>query len=271
MEQVFINGERALPGVPLRALFYGEGLFETFRYKSRLPVFFRKHYERMERGAALLGIPLIGMAALTGLIDKALSDSRLPDAYVKVCLLSGGGSSYYDYPASGDIVIIVRDYRAREEPVKANICSFKRHSESPIRRIKSLNYLENVIARREANRTGYNESAILNEKGEITECTSSNIFWARKDTLYTPSLDCGLLAGITREILINFASEVGLAVEEGGYYPEDLAGSRFAFLTNSLSGSLLISELGGLSLPLKDELYESIKKLLRVKLGWDQN
>jgi hypothetical protein len=60
-------------------------------------------------------------------------------------------------------------------------------------------------------------------------------------------------------------------VEEGGHYPEDLAGSRFAFLTNSLSGSLLISELGGLSLPLGDELYESIKKLLYAKLGWDQN
>ncbi len=225
----------------------------------------------MERGAALLGIPLMGIAALTGLIDKALSDSRLPDAYVKVCLLSGGGFNYYDYPASGDIIIIVRDYRPRGEPVRADICSFKRHSGSPIRRIKSLNYLENVVARREANRTGYNESAILNEKGEITECTSSNIFWVGKDTLCTPSLDCGLLAGVTREILINSAPELGLTVEEGGYYPEDLAGSRFAFLTNSLSGSLLISELGGLSLPLGDELYESIKKLLYAKLGWDQN
>ena len=269
MEQVFINGKSTQPGVPLRALFYGEGVFETFRCKAGMPVFFEKHYSRMERGAGLLGIPLAGIGNLINLIEQALSDTHLPDAYVKVCLLSDGGSNYYDSPKRGAVAIIIRDYIPREEPVKVSISNFNRNSGSPVTRIKSLNYLENVIARREANRTGFDESLFLNERGELSECTSSNIFWVKKYTLYTPSFECGILPGVTREILIKSVSALGLTIEEGRYYPEDLEGSGFAFLTNSLSGSLIISRLGGLNLPVHDDLYESIKKQLHSKLGWD--
>ncbi|MFI5322170.1 MAG: aminotransferase class IV [Thermodesulfobacteriota bacterium] len=268
LEQVFINGKRTQPEVPLRAVFYGEGVFETFRFKSGMPVFFEKHYSRMEHGAGVLGIPHIGIGDLADLIKQAVSETRLSDAYVKVCLLSEGSSAYYDYPTKGDILVIVREYAPREEPVKISNSSFKRSSESPVYRIKSLNYLENVIARREANQKGFDESLFVNENEEIAECTSSNIFWIGNDTLYTPSIDCGILPGITREILINSVSELGITVEEGRFSPEDIAGCEFAFLTNSLSGSFIISQLGGLNLPVKNHLYESVKELLHEKLEW---
>jgi 4-amino-4-deoxychorismate lyase len=268
LEQVFINGKSTQPIVPLRALFYGEGVFETFRYKTAMPVFFEKHYARMERGARLLGIPLAGIGDLIKLIEQALSDTYLSDAYVKVCLLSDGGYNYYDSPKRGEIAIIIRDYVPREESIKVAIGNFKRSSESPVNRIKSLNYLENVIARRGANRAGFDESLFLNERGELLECTSSNIFWIKEDTLYTPSLECGILPGVTREILINSVSDLGVTVAEGGFTTEDIAGAEFAFLTNSLSGSLIISKFEGLNLRVKDELYESIKKRLHSKLGW---
>jgi 4-amino-4-deoxychorismate lyase len=268
LEQVFINGNSIPTEIPLRALFFGEGLFETFRYNNRMPLFFNMHYERMEAGARMLQIPLMDKDSVIELVKKAVIDSGLPDAYVKICVLSGGSLNYYDIPEKGDIAIIIRDYAVRKEPVRASVNSFKRSSESPIRRVKSLNYLENVMARREAGLSGYDESIFLNERGEITESTSGNIFWFNNDVLFTPSLGTGILPGITRAVLIKFMHELGLRVEEGGYRPEHLVGSSFAFLTNSLVGSVLLMQLGEIVFPLNDKLYEGVRKLLTAKLGW---
>lgn len=268
MEQVFINGERADSRIPLRALFFGEGLFETFRYKSRMPLFFGRHYDRMERGARLLRIPFVERDDLDGIVKTVVTNSGIPDAYVKICLLSNGSLNYYNDAARGDIAIVVRDYEPRTEPVMVCINEFRRISDSPIHGVKSLNYLENIIAWREARLKGCDEAVFLNERGEITEGTASNIFWVEKDTLYTPSVECGILPGIIREILLDSVSTLGLGVEEGGYYPEFMFNSRFAFLTNSLSGSMLISRLDNTELPLDDGLYKSIKKLMLTELGW---
>jgi 4-amino-4-deoxychorismate lyase len=80
LEQVFFNGKRVGPEIPLRALFFGEGLFETFRYRFRMPVFINKHYSRMERGAGLLGIHFIERERFTELIEEAVSGSGIRDA-----------------------------------------------------------------------------------------------------------------------------------------------------------------------------------------------
>lgn len=267
-EQVYINGEKLDSPLPLRALFFGEGLFETFRYKSRMPLFFDRHYDRMSRGARLLRIPLMGRDGLADLVDKILVNSGNTDANVKICLLSDGDLNYYSHPARGDIVVIVRDYNSPKERVRVCINEFRRSAGSPIRRIKSLNYLENIIARRDALRKGYNEAIFLNERGEIAEGTASNVFWVENNTLRTPSVECGILPGIIRELLINSANELGFRVEEGGYDPECLTRSRLTFLTNSLTGPVFITQLDETALPFDNGLYEAIKKLVFTRLGW---
>ncbi|MEW6145121.1 MAG: aminotransferase class IV [Thermodesulfobacteriota bacterium] len=267
-EQVYINGTKLDSPLPLRALFFGEGLFETFRYKCRMPLFFDKHYDRMSRGARLLRIPLMERDRLAEHVNKVIINSGISDAYVKICLLSDGGPNYYDNPARGDIAIIVRDYNSSKERVRVCINKFARCADSPVRSIKSLNYLENIIARREASRKGYDEAIFLNERGEIAEGTAGNIFWVEEDTLRTPSVECGLLPGIIRELLMNSVGDIGLRLEDGAYHPERLAGSRMAFLTNSLSGTVLISELGETALPFDYELYGAIKNLVFSRLGW---
>jgi 4-amino-4-deoxychorismate lyase len=268
-EQIYINGKRIETTFSLRTLFFGEGVFETFRCKSRMPIFFDKHYERMSRGAGLLRIPLMDREELADLVNKIVMDSGYSDAYVKVCLLSNGGLKYYGNPERGDIAVVVRAYDSRKEPVKVCVSEFQRSSGSPVRSIKSLNFLENIVARREALSKGYDEAIFLNERGEIAEGTASNVFWVRKNTLCTPSVGCGLLPGIIREILINSAYELGLRIEEGRYGPGCLTASTFAFLTNSLSGAVLISQLGETAIhPFDNELYEAIKNLVFTRLGW---
>ena len=268
LEQVFLNGERIGPEIPLRALFFGEGLFETFRYRFRVPALIGKHYSRMERGAEVLGIPFIEREKFTALVEKAVTGSGIRDAYVKVCLLSRGGLDYYDSASDGDIAIVVKAYESRNGVVKACISEFQRSSDSPVRSLKSLNYLENIMARRAAQGGGCDEAVFLNERGEVVEGSASNIFWVEGDTLYTPSIDCGILPGTTRELLLNSANQVGLRVEEGRYSPECVSDSRFAFLTSSLAGSSFLSHFNHSIFTPGDELYESIKRLLFMGLGW---
>ncbi len=267
-EQAFINGNRVEGRLPLRTLFYGEGVFETFRYRDKLPVFFDKHYERMKKGAEILGLPLPEINYTVSLVDKAVSESGYSDSYVKICLLSDGGIRFYELAERGSFLIIVRGYTVPEWSVKACVNSFKRSSESPVLSIKSMNYLENVLARRGANASGFDETLFLNERDEITEGSASNIFWIKDGVLHTPSIDCGILPGVTRGIILNYASELGLQAEEGHYFLRDLIDADFAFFTNSIIGSLPVSHINTHSFPAVNAIYSGIKELLFNKLGW---
>lgn len=267
--QVLINGKRAEGGLPPRTLFYGEGVFETFRYRHGLPVFFDKHCGRMKQGAEVLGIPAPGVSRIEDFVKKAVSESGYTDAYVKVCLLSEGGARFYDPPEGGSVLVAVTGYTVSEGPLKACVSSFRRSSVSPLAGIKSMNYLENVLARRAAVASGFDEALFLNERGEIAEGSASNVFWVKGRVLYTPSLDCGVLPGITRAVLLDSASQLGLEAEEGRYFLRDLIGSEFAFLTNSLMGSLPVSHLDGSGFPAGHTVYEGVKRLLLKKLKWD--
>lgn len=267
-ERVFINGERAENELPLRTLFYGEGVFETFRNKSDLPLFFSNHYQRLKRGANLLRIPFPEITDLSKSLRDAVEQTSYSDAYVKVCLLSQGGTRFYDDPEKEVTVVFVKEYTSGKEPVTTLVHSNKRYSLSPLLQIKSTNYLDNIIARREAVEKGYDEALFVNERDEITEGSASNIFWYKDGVMFTPSLECGLLPGITRNILLDIVPEIGLEVREGRYFLTDIINSEFAFLTNSIIGSALISRVDHYEMSVDDEMYREIKKLLIEKLKW---
>ncbi|MEQ9619298.1 MAG: aminotransferase class IV [Deltaproteobacteria bacterium] len=267
-EQVFIDGERAESLLPLRTLFYGEGVFETFRYKSRLPVFFPVHYQRMKRGAELLRIPIPEISGLSMQVRNAVEEAGYSDAYVKVCLLSQGSSRFYDNPEKEAILVIIKEYSATKEPVKTLVHPVKRYSESPLLRIKSMNYLENIAARREAIEKGFDEALFLNHRDEITEGSASNVFWFKDGVIFTPSLECGLLPGITRDILLNNIPELGIEVREGRYFPSDIIDSDFAFFTNSITGCSLISRINDCNISVDQRRYGDLKELLIEKLKW---
>ena len=108
-EYIFIDGEPFKEAFPLRSLFYGEGLFETLRWKGELPIFWNKHIERMKKGAGVLGIPFPGGKAVKEGVENAILDSQIPDAYVKICLLSHGTTIFYENPEA-DFVSYIIDF-----------------------------------------------------------------------------------------------------------------------------------------------------------------
>jgi len=265
---IYINGNRVYDGLPLRSLFFGEGVFETFRYKSGLPVHYDKHMTRLEEGARLICLEMPDAGYIKGLIEGAVRDSGMSDVYVKLSILSEGSNPFYENSQGSQVLILVKEYPKSKDSIKAGVCSFTKNSNSPILKIKSFNYLENIIARREALAKGYDEVLFLNEEGNITEGSAGNIFWYKTGTLYTPSVDCGLLPGTTREILLDIRDSLGIEIEEGGFSLEELISSELAFFTNSLMGSVPISQIDNQMIPMNNPVYTMFQQALLVELGW---
>jgi len=243
-------------------------VFETFRWRAAPPAFWDRHLLRMRNGAEVLGIPFPGVGDMERAVERAVLDSRIPDAYVKICLLSQGASAFYENPRGASILVVVRQYEPSKAFIKARASPFRRSSSSPILKLKSLNYLENIIARREAMAQGFDEAVFLNERGEITEGSASNIFWLKDGILFTPSLECGLLPGVIRGVVIDIAKGVGIRVEEGHFDLDNLMSSQCAFFTNSLVGAVPVPWIDEFEIPSDSQDFERIKAVLLERLVW---
>ncbi|MDA2920045.1 aminotransferase class IV [Desulfobacterota bacterium AH_259_B03_O07] len=268
-EIIQIDGKPISDKLAYRSIFYGEGVFETFRWKSKLPNYFNRHIERIQNGAKSLGIPYPSNEIIRNAILKGLLEAGILDAYVKIALLSVGNSVYYEDPSDYSILIVIREYERPKSVVDTTVSSYRRNSSSPVLRIKSLNYLENILAKREAISSGYDGALFLNEKGEVTEGTVSNVFFIRDDVLFTPAPECGLLKGVVRGVVIEVAKENGFGMKEGRFDLSILKTSDVIFLTNSLMGAVLVSSVDDRRFSNNSKLFEKIETGLLEKLGWD--
>ncbi len=267
-EFIFLDGKPLKQKLPLRSLFYGEGLFETFRWPGSPPVFLKKHIDRMKRGSEFLKIPFPAEQNMKNALDDSVNKSGVKDAYVKLCVLCAGPSKFYKLANEVQVLVMVKEYAPPNKYVRAHVVPFKRISSSPLSRIKSINYLENMLARREAERRGYGEAIFLNERGEVAEGSSTNIFWVKRGVLYTPALECGLLPGITREALISLAPELDLELKEGKFNLNEIFASQGAFFTNSLIGIAAITEIDETELTVDGALFGRLRNSLFRRLGW---
>lgn len=268
VESMFLDGKPFGEKIPLRSLLYAEGVFETFRWKDSPPVYLEKHINRMKLGSEFLSIPFPGDESIEKSAQDAINRSRLTDAYVKICLLSSGSMKFYERADEGHVLVVVRGYESPKEHMRAHVVSFRHTSSSPLLRVKSLNYLKNVLARREASETGYDEAIFLNERGEVTEGSATNIFWVKEGVLHTPAVDCGLLPGITREALISLAPGLGLKVEEGKFNLGEVLSSDCAFLTNALIGITALTDVDKAGIQSDGELFTKLRHALFSRLRW---
>lgn len=261
-----MNGK---PVSPTRTELFGEGLFETFRWRGSPPVFFDDHYERMVRGAKVLGLPAVSKQRMLTAIKEALRATGVSDARVKVCLTSEGGYHLSAKPRRSKLVVGVAPYRPPKPAWRIHVVSFRRSSSSPVVAVKSTNYLENILGRREAEELGYDEGLFLNERGEVAEGCTTNIFWIKGRTLFTPSTACGILPGVTRKAVLSLAPSLGLRVKEARSPISALFSSDLVFLTNSIVGMVCVEEVDGKNLRIERGLYSRLKADLFRVLGWE--
>lgn len=243
MEKFIINGKEISEKTFLRSLMYGEGVFETLRYKGKLPTLIDEHYNRLVRGLKLLSIPVITKEDFLDSIESAVKDMKDEDLYVKVVVF-GEGLSYYPLKSyKSNILVVVKPFKPVDEEIKLTVSPYRIHSLDPLVHIKSTNYLRNILIKRFAREKGYFDAIILNENSEITETSSANIYWVKGKYLYTPSLDCGVLAGISRKVVLENAKREGFVVVEGRFSLKDLKNADMIFISNSLHGLMRVSNI----------------------------
>ncbi|MFQ6121888.1 MAG: aminotransferase class IV [Dehalococcoidales bacterium] len=246
-EFVYLNGSliprsQARVSVFDHGFLYGYGLFETMRAYHGKIFLLERHLKRLLNSAVVIGLSSqLAEIDLSKACYDTLKANGLLDARLRLTVSRGEVDSF---PGSGTnvaptVLVTATSYQALSaqrynKGFKAGVASFRRYSQSPLSRLKSANYLLSVLARMEAEASGLDEALLLNEHGFIAEGSTSNIFFVSSVGLVTPSLESGILPGITREVVMELADSLGVNVTEGEVKLEDLGQFDEAFLTNSV-------------------------------------
>lgn len=246
---VNVNGrisgqEEAVIPVFDHGFLYGEGIYETLRTYSGRLFLFERHMRRLRNSARLIDLPIpFSDDELAARIEDTIAAASLTggDAYVRVLVTRGVGDLTYDVKATPtpSWVIIVKPLRpppaeVYERGVKVVIVDVVRnHPQSVNPMIKSNNLMNAALAAQQAIKRGGFEAVMRNYRGELTECTQSNLFIIKNGAVFTPPLESGLLPGITREFVLELGQDAGIEVREHVLRDDDLFAADEAFLTST--------------------------------------
>ncbi|MFH0933189.1 MAG: aminotransferase class IV [Nitrospirota bacterium] len=255
--QVYVNGKlvpakEAVISVFDHGFLYGDGIYETMRVYDGVTFMLAEHLRRLYRSASLIGltIPLDMDSLRTSIYDTLIANS-LRNAFVRLTVSRGYGPIGLDPDLCPEPTIVIitqemKDYPKSfyEKGINLIIPETRRNFREAINpQIKSLNFLNNILAKIEAKKRGAYDAVMLNVYGKLTEGTISNVFFSKDGILCTPSLECGILDGITRGIVIDLALRDGLKVKEDEFTKEDFYSAEEVFVTNSTMEVMPVSKV----------------------------
>ena len=245
--QIYISGklydkEDAKISVYDHGLLYGDGVFEGMRSYGGKVFRLEEHLVRLWNSAKAIWLKIpISREEMAQAVNDTLRANGIADGYIRLVVTRGAGSLGLDPNRTSDPqVIIITDhitlypaefYQNGLEIVTAS--TLRNHSAALSPRIKSLNYLNNILAKIEGLQAGCVEALMLNHKGEVAECTGDNIFLVSRGDVLTPPIDAGILEGITRDAVIELAKNAGLVVKQIALTRHDVYTADECFLTGS--------------------------------------
>jgi branched-chain amino acid aminotransferase len=247
MTKVYINGKLfdkadAKVSVYDHGLLYGDGVFEGIRIYNGKVFRLHEHVERLYESARSIHLEIpLNREQLTEAISSTVKANNKHNGYIRLVITRGAGTLGLDPRKTTDpqVIIIVDDialyppelYEHGLEIVTA--ATIRNHPNAVSPRIKSLNYLNNILAKIEGTRAGCLEALMLNHKGEVAECTADNLFLVKRGVLKTPALDAGILEGITRNLIIELARADNIPVQETALLRHDVYTADECFLTGT--------------------------------------
>ncbi len=255
MNGTFVRPENATVSVFDHGLLYGDGVFEGIRaYDGRI---FRleEHVERLYRSAHVIGLEIpYDQNDMNHAVVETVRENDLSDAYIRLVVTRGEGDLGLDpeHCAEPTVFIIVAGIElypdeVYEEGLELITVPTRRNQPESINpRVKSLNYLNNIMAKMEAKQAGYQEAIMLNEQGYVVECTGDNIFLVEsEDLIRTPPPHQGVLEGITRDVLIELAESNDIEVREEPLNRYDLYVGEECFVTGTAAEVLPVVNIDG--------------------------
>jgi branched-chain amino acid aminotransferase len=228
-------------------LLSGWGVFSTLRVVEGVPFAFERHFERMRRDAAALRVPFPDQPERlrAGLLRLIEANQALHATLRVVVVRNRGGIWEGPSDRDFDVLALTTGLKAWGEGVRLALQPQARHAGSRFRGAKILSWATNLALLEEAQCRGFDEVLLLNERGEISECTSANIFLAAGGTVWTPPLDSGCLPGVTRELLLDAVRVDGIPIAEKTLHPEDLDSADEVFITSTTRNLLPVVSLEG--------------------------
>ncbi len=270
-----LNAERARIDPSDRGFLLGDGVFETMAARERKIVFADLHFDRLARGAKALGITIpYSVADLNVAVTSLMNETEgtaQERAAVRLTLTRGTGPrGLVPSPdAIPTVLITCAPSPTAKGSVSAVIATGRRNEFSPTANLKTLTYLDQILARREAEAAGAEDAILLNTQGKVACATAANLFLWDSNTLITPPLSDGCLDGTVRRKILEIAAETGIAAFEESITPSTLANVESAFLTNSLVGLQPLQSIDGRALKihaLHEKLCDTLDQAERASI-----
>jgi len=272
-----MKASKATVSVFDHGLLYGDGVFEGIRFYHGSAFRLEAHLQRLEDSARAIALSLpLSRAAMSTAVEQTVAAFPGPDGYLRLVVTRGAGSLGIN-PANcaaptlfiiADRLQMISDEK-RQQGAQLIIASTRRLPPDGLDpRIKSLNYLNHILARMEANHAGADEAILLNGNGHVAEGTADNIFIVRDGIVMTPPLTDGALAGITRAAVLEIAQAIGIEWQEASIAPYDLYTADECFLTGTGAELIPVASIDGRSMrseqrPHFEKINEGFRELVR--------
>lgn len=258
-------------------LLSGWGLFTTLRLYDGQPFAFERHWQRFRRDAARINLPFDFSAerVLTDLLELVRAN-HAREACARVYFIYnkfGFWQSDEQQPAV-DVLMYTSDLPAHPAAARLALQAHGRHAAGPLTGTKVTSWLPNVWSLEQARRRGFEEVLLLNERGELAECTATNVFIVRNGQVETPPLSSGCLPGVTREVLLELGPEIGVPVVERPLTLQDIRQAQEAFITSTTREVQAVSQVeehkfpqapGALTVRLARTFSEYVKNYLATR------
>ncbi|NUO92425.1 MAG: 4-amino-4-deoxychorismate lyase [Dermatophilaceae bacterium] len=267
--RVWVDGELVDPTGPSvsaldHAVTVGDGVFETAKIVDGRPFALSRHHRRLERSAAGLGLPPLDLGVVDKGVAAVLDGPTIPFGRLRYSVTGGIGPLGSDRDDSSlTYIVLAAPQPPPPESGKLTVVPWTRNERSAVAGLKTTSYAENVVALARAKQQGAVEAVFANTRGELCECTGSNVFVVVNGTVLTPPVGSGLLAGITRELTIEWGRAAGFDVREEALPLDVLQTADEVFITSSTKDVLPIHAVDERVLPASNPVTRQLLAVFR--------
>ncbi len=243
------------------------GVFETMLSRGRKIYFLREHLKRLKRGAGYYRIKLpFPLKEIERYVQKVVNINKHKWGRVRLLVWKENGRVHIAATATAQTPLAKHKYF---KGLSVKIARLRCHAGKQRANVKSIRYQPYMAAYQEAAAQSYDEAVLLNTRGELAEGSRTNLFFVERGRLYTPSLSCGCLDGITRQTVLSLAKKMNIPCREGRFPPGRLKAAEEAFLTNALFGIIPLRAVEKTTLPAKKDgsLVRKLRQAYNLRLS----